>query len=196
MSKICGTSFIDEHPRPGVTCTNTLITYAFTHVLMPTRQKNRARVAARDAYTYHIDEFPPESAVGRCFDSSSSLPGSARVQERERDYREGVVATRTERNERQADKDGDKGAWERDRQRERTKKCEGKKRGSEGRRLYRGTESQKKTHRKHEGTRRRKVAEGSEQKPLIQREIRERREETVKTVESNKYLDWKGERGD
>lgn len=39
------------------------------------------------------------------------------------------------------------------------------------------------------------MAEGNEQEPLIQREIRERREETVKTVESNKYLDWKGERG-
>lgn len=103
MSKICGTSFIDEHPRPGVTCTNTLITYAFTHVLMRTRQKNRARVAARDAYTYHIDELPPQSAVGRCFDSSSSLPGSARVQEREREttergsWRPGQNGTRDKR---------------------------------------------------------------------------------------------------
>lgn len=76
------------------------------------------------------------------------------------------------------------------------KSAKGKNEGTRRRRLYRGTKSQKKMHRKHEGTRRRKVAEGNEQEPLIQREIRERREETVKTVESNKYLDWKGERGD
>lgn len=154
---------------------------------------------ARNAYTYHIDEFPPESAVGRCFGSSSSLSGSVRAwrneRERERE-RDGVAAIRTERDEGQADKDGDKGAWERDRSREREKKCKGEKTGRERGERQKEATVQKGRGRCMEnmdGVRRREVAEGNEREPLLQREIRERGGEgTVKTEESNKYLGGKG----
>ena len=52
VSKICEISFIDEHPRPGLTFTNTSVAYALTYVLTRARRNNLVRVAARDAYTY------------------------------------------------------------------------------------------------------------------------------------------------
>lgn len=149
-------------------------------------RRSRSESAARDAttHTYRIDEFPPESAVGRGFGSSSFLPGSLRARASER-----VSESHTGNDKGrygQPDKDGDKGAWERDRRpgSERKKMQKGKmkgggtneepeKRTADGEdgaaraltlaREYRARE----TDGKHERARRGKSTEGNNREPLL-----------------------------
>lgn len=142
---------------------------------------------ARNAYTYHIDEFPPESAVGRCFGSSSSLSGSmrARGNEREREReREGRNEMKSRRSEQNGTRDKRIRMEIRERGREigrvsERKKCKGEKTGREdgGERRSEATVQKGRgrcMENMDDGARRREVAEGNEREPLLQREIGER----------------------